>query len=38
MMQANSPRLIDSQAFSKTVVALPPGAGKRRAIPSIEMK
>ena len=35
--QTNSPRAIDSHRSSNTVVAPPPGAGKRLAMPSIEM-
>src|SRR5262249_61388020 len=35
--QANSPRGIDSQRSSNTVVTPPPGAGKRLVTPSIEM-
>ena len=37
MMQTNSPRAIDSQRSSNTVVAPPPGAGKRLVMPSMEM-
>ena len=37
MMQANSPRPIDSHRSSNTVVAPPPGAGKRLVMPSMEM-
>src|SRR6516162_4358112 len=37
MMQVKSPRAIESQRFSNTVVVAPPGAGKRRVIPSMEM-
>src|SRR6185503_105658 len=37
MMQVNSPRCIDSQRSSNTVVVPPPGAGKRLVMPSIEM-
>src|SRR5262245_1700497 len=37
MMQVNSPRRIDSHKFSNTTLALPPGAGKRLEMPSIEM-
>src|SRR5712671_3293591 len=37
MMQVNSPRAIGSQRSSNTVVAPPPGAGKRLVMPSIEM-
>src|SRR5712691_1921771 len=38
MMQANSPRAIASHRFSNTVVAPPPGAGKRLVTPSMEIK
>ena len=37
MMQANSPRAIASHRSSNTVVAPPPAAGKRLAMPSMEM-
>ena len=37
MMQVKSPRCIDSHRSSNTVVVPPPGAGKRLAMPSIEM-
>ena len=37
MMQVNSPRCIDSQRSSNTVVVPPPGAGKRLVMPSMEM-
>ena len=37
MMQVNSPRCIGSHRSSNTVVVPPPGAGKRLAMPSIEM-
>ena len=37
MMQTNSPRAIDSHRSSNTVVAPPPGAGKRLVMPSMEM-
>src|SRR6266436_10167652 len=37
MMQENSPRPIDSQRSSNTVVLPPPGAGKRLVMPSMEM-
>src|SRR5436190_12901998 len=37
MMQVNSPRCIDSHRSSNTVVVPPPAAGKRLAMPSIEM-
>jgi hypothetical protein len=36
MTQTNSPRAIDSHSSSNTVV-LPPGAGKRLLMPSMEM-
>src|SRR6202008_2626627 len=38
MMQANSPRAIDSQRSRNTVVSPPAAAGKRLLMPSIEMK
>src|SRR5262245_26234988 len=37
MIQVNSPRCIDNQRSSNTVVVPPPGAGKRLVMPSIEM-
>src|SRR5882724_574238 len=37
MMQENSPRPIDSQRSSNTVVLPPPAAGKRLVMPSMEM-
>ena len=37
MMQANSPRAIDSHRSWNTVVAPPPAAGKRLVMPSMEM-
>src|ERR1700730_2179887 len=38
MTQTNSPRAIENHRFSNTVEAFPPASGKRRAMPSIEMK
>jgi hypothetical protein len=37
MTQTNSPRAIENHRSSNTVVGVPPGAGKRLAIPSMEM-
>src|SRR5882672_9726655 len=37
MMQVNSPRAMASHRSSNTVVAPPPGAGKRLLMPSMEM-
>ncbi len=38
IMQANSPLAIGNQMSSNTAVGVPPpGAGKRRAMPSMEM-
>ena len=37
MMQVNSPRCIGSHRSSNTVVVPPPAAGKRLAMPSMEM-
>src|SRR3954463_16472899 len=37
MMQVKSPRCIGSQRSSNTVVVPPPAAGKRVAMPSMEM-
>src|SRR5712691_767696 len=38
MTQTNWPRAIENHRFSNTVDTLPPASGKRRAMPSIEMK
>ncbi len=38
MTQTNSPRVIDSHRFSNTAVVPPSAAGKRRDMPSMEMK